>query len=198
MALLKLSFNASSFTRKHLKGAGTVSSEKTLACTTSSHLLHLAEQESCFFLSSNEALVLKLLVWSFLPLWLFLSLFLGDEKLCLWLQNRTTVGCLCAFVDFGGCIFTLCVCVCLCVPLHLCLVVKSQEIEVVRGWEMGSRPGLITSHWYSKHHSSWKLVLSPSLSLFLFFVAPVYKEIWNTMNRKKNNFLIYSCICTLI
>lgn len=84
MALLKLSFNASSFTRKHLKGAGTVSSEKTLACTTSSHLLHLAEQESSFFfLSSNEALVLKLLVWSFLPLWLFLSLFLGDEKLCL-------------------------------------------------------------------------------------------------------------------
>lgn len=72
MALLKLSFNASSFTRKHLKGAGTVSSEKTLACTTSSHLLHLAEQESCFFLSSNEALVLKLLVWSFLP---FFSLF---------------------------------------------------------------------------------------------------------------------------
>lgn len=102
-------------------------------------------------------------------------------------------GVMCVFVGLGGFYSALCVFV----YVFTFLVVKSQEMEVVRGWEMGSRPGLITSQWYSKHHSSWKLVLSLFLCRCLF-LSLLYrlciKKHLNIMD-KKNFFWFCDVFC---
>lgn len=74
-------------------------------------------------------------------------------------------------------------CVYVCVySLHLSLVVKSLEIEAVRGKEMGNHPGLITSHWYSKHHFSWKL----SSSLALIFSLRLLMYVFSVFSLREN------------